>query len=69
MANATLKIEALESVDGVTYVDQEPDSAHNVGVGDHMIDFTSTPGVKFVKFRVTEEGSGSGSLDMIAGIM
>ena len=68
MANGTFKIEAVESVDGVTYVDQEPDLGHNRGVGDHMIDYTPTPGVRYAKIRVTEEGSGSAAVSLIVGV-
>lgn len=65
---ATFKIEAVESVDGVTYVDQEPDLAHNRGAGSHLFDYTPTPGVRYAKLRVTEEGGGGASVSMIVGV-
>ena len=65
---ATFKIEAVESIDGVTYVDQEPDLGHGRGAGDHLIDYTPTPGVRYAKLRVTEEGGGGASVSLIVGV-
>ena len=67
MANGTLKVEAVESVDGITYIDQEPDLAHNVAVGTKMVKYTATPGVTKVKFRITEEGVGPVKVNCISG--
>lgn len=68
MANGTIRVEAVESVDGIKYIDQEPDLDHNVGVGDKMISYTPTPGVRYAKIRITEEGVAPISVSCIAGI-
>ena len=70
MALGTIKVEMLESVDGVDYVLDPTPLGINVSQGLSLILCEVKPGVRFAKIRITEESVGPiGIGKCIAGIM
>lgn len=65
----TIRVEVQESVDGNVWIHQDPDAGHNIGVGVKMVDYTATPGVRYARVVITEEGVGHIGVSCIAGIM
>ena len=69
MALGTIKVEVLESVDGVSYALNGTALATGVAQGVTIVAYTSSPGVRYVKFRITEEGTGPIGVSCVAGVM
>jgi len=68
MAMGTVKVEALESVDGVTYKEEATDLKTAMATGVALVQYTAKPGVRYVKFKITEENVGPASVSCVAGI-
>lgn len=69
MAVGTIKVEALESVDGVNYALNGTALKTGLAGGVTIVPYTSSPGVRKVKFRITEEGTGPVGVSCVAGTM